>query len=117
MLAGGYEAPTPRVISNEYLHYRKGSDQWEKVATMKIARYGHASVLIDGYLYTTGGISSYRDYKSNLEKFSFERGVKEMKKMPIALKSHTATMFGNNKMLICGGETSEWVKIICIIEK
>jgi len=129
LLAGGYTTVIPPgyttirepgVVSNEYLHYRKGSNQWEKVATMKIARYGHASVLIDGHLLTTGGINwdnGTHGYKSDLEKFSFESGVKEMKKMPIALKSHTATMFGNNKMLICGGETSESVKIFCIIEK
>ena len=93
-------------LSDKYLHYRKGSSQWEKVATMKTARYDHTSVLIDGYLFTAGGIDSFGDYKSDLEKFSFEGGVKEKKKMPIALKCHTATTFGNHKMLICGGQTT-----------
>ena len=70
-----------------------------------MARYQHASLLIDGNLFTTGGIDSSDKYTSSLEKFSFEGGAEKKEKMPIALKCHTATMFGNHKMLICGGQT------------
>ena len=72
---------------------------------MKVARYQHTSLFIDGCLLTAGGIDSFGDYTSHLEKFSFEGGVEQKKKMPIELKCHTATMFGNHKMLICGGQT------------
>ena len=73
---------------------------------MKMARHQYASVLINGRLFTTGGIDSFGDYTSNLEKFSFAGGVEEKKNMPIALTCHTATMFGKHKMLVCGGHTS-----------
>ena len=89
-----------------YRHYREGSNHWSKVGSMKMARHRYASVLIDGCLFTTGGINSFSDdYTPYLEKFSFEGGVEEKKKMPIALAHHTATMFGKYKMLVCGGQT------------
>ena len=83
-----------------------------------MARHQYASVLIDGCLFTTGGIDLLDEYNwyddrksiitSHLEKFSFPGGVEKKKNMPIALTCHTATMFGKNKMLICGGQTSVW---------
>ena len=107
LLAGGLKTDCISSFkSDEYLHYRNGSNEWTLVATMKVARYQHTSLLIDGCLFTAGGIDSFDDYTSHLEKFSFEGGVEQKKKMPIALKCHTATMFGNHKMLICGGQTS-----------
>ena len=99
-----------------YLHYRKGTNRWEILETMNMARHQYASVLIDGCLFTTGGIDlslhEYSFYNRNstitsyVEKFSFEGGIEEKKNMPIALAYHTATMFGNYKMLVCGGQTS-----------
>lgn len=38
-----------------------------------------------------------------LEQFSFESGTKDRKELPIALYGHTATVFNDHKMLICGG--------------
>ena len=90
-----------------YYHYRKGSNYWEILGTMKMARHQYASVLIDGCLFTSGGIDRFGNHTSYLEKFSFEGGVEEKKSMPIALTCHTATVFGKYKMLVCGGQTSE----------
>ena len=91
--------------SDEYLLYTKGSSQWTKVGTMKKKRYGHSSVLIEDRLHTTGGFKNTRYYKitTRHEQFSFDEGVKEMKEMPIPLLNHTATTFGKNKMIVCGG--------------
>ena len=92
-----------------YYHYKNGSNQWKKVGTMKMAREGHASVLIDGSLFTTGGsylpyvYATYISDLSNNEEFSFEGGLKDRKEMPIELASHTATVIGKHTMLICGG--------------
>ena len=41
------------------------------------------------------------------EEFSIEGGVKERKEMPIALNGHTATIFGEHKILISGGECAQ----------
>ena len=95
--------------SDEYLHCQVGSNQWTKVGNMKHNRAFHSSVLLDGCLITTGGCSNPStlslDYErlSNLEIFSRHRDVLEMKEMPVALSDHTATMFGKNRILVCGG--------------
>ena len=95
--------------SDEYLHCQVGSNQWTKVGIMKSNRAFHSSVLIDGCLIRTGGRSnpSIRSLKtlSNLEIFSRHGDVLEMKEMPVSLNSHTTTMFGKNKILVCGGGT------------
>ena len=88
--------------SDEYFLYINGSSQWTKVGTMKKKRYGHSSVLIEDHLHTTGGFYNTK-ITSRHEQFSFDEGVKEMKKMPIPLENHTATAFGKNKMIVCGG--------------
>ena len=80
---------------NEYYLLKNGSDQWKKIGTLQTKRMFHASVFIDGCLFTSGG--------TNHEEFSFERGVKERKEVPIALYGHTATAFGQGKILIAGG--------------
>ena len=87
----------------EYLHYKEGSNEWTKVGAMKGARLYHSSVWIDGRLLTTGGANTLNKKTSNHEEFSFGGGVKERKEMPIALYSHTATIFGRNKMIVSGG--------------
>ena len=88
--------------SDEYFLYINGSSQWTKVGTMKKKRYGHSCVLIEDRLHTTGGFYNTK-ITSRHEQFSFDEGVKEMKKMPIPLENHTATAFGKNKMIVCGG--------------
>ena len=89
--------------SDEYLHYKEGSNQWKKLGTMKRGRFWHSSVWIDGQLLTTGGLNSSMNLSSHHEEFSFGAGVKERKEMPIALCGHTSTIFGQHKMIVCGG--------------
>ena len=103
-------------ISDEYVLFKQGCNQWTKVGIMKRARWHHASVYIDGVLLTTGGLDSppsvlnfsrvftvLSSVISHHEHFSFDGGVRKRKELPIALYRHTATMFGNHKMLISGG--------------
>ena len=101
--------------SDEYFHCEVGSNQWTKVGNMKHNRAFHSSVLLDGCLITTGGWSNLSqpgatslyleslERLSNLEIFSRHRDVLEMKEMPVALSDHTTTMFGKNRILVCGG--------------
>ena len=89
--------------SGEYLHYKEGTNQWKLVGTMKWARSGHSSVLIDGNLLTTGGLNSSEKFVSKHEEFSIKGGVKKRKMMPIKLHSHAATVFDKQYMLISGG--------------
>ena len=63
--------------NDEYLHYKDGSNQWKLVGTLKWARAGHSSVLIDGILLSTGGFDSSLNFVSNLEEFSIKEGVKK----------------------------------------
>ena len=107
LVNGGYrigDMDTMSSENDEYLQFKVGSNQWIKVGTMQIPRFYHASVLIDGCLFTTGGIrDGWSEILSNHEAFSIEGGVMERKRMPIALGGHTATIFGNQKIIICGG--------------
>ena len=89
--------------SDEYLHYKEGSNQWKKLGTMKRGRFWHSSVWIDGQLLTTGRSDSSMNLSSLHEEFSFGEGVKERKEMPIDLGGHTSTIFGQHKMIVCGG--------------
>ena len=110
MISGGcYE--TESLYNYGYYHYKKGSNQWQKVGTMNGAREGHSSVFIDGGLFTTGGYFETHfqngglcgSHLSSNEEFSIKEGMKLRKEMPIGLSSHTATVFGKHTMLICGG--------------
>ena len=86
-----------------YLHYKEGSNLWTKVGTMKETRSDHSSVWIDGRLLTTGGLIPLYQKTSHQEEFSFDGGVKERQKMPIALYSHSATIFDKDRMIVSGG--------------
>ena len=105
LLCGGWAQSGGRRISHhsEYLLYKRGSNKWTKVQNMTSERYFHASVFIDGYILTTGGLDSSRKPVSVHEQFSIEEGLKKKKELPIALKGHTATLFGPHKIIICGG--------------
>ena len=76
----------------------------EKIGNHEKERFWHSSVWIDGQLLTTGGLDSSKEKLfSRHEEFSFGEGVKERKEMPIALFGHTSTIFGQHKMIVCGG--------------
>ena len=111
-----YEWFDVKVCNDEILHYKIGSNQWNKVGTMKNVRYNHSSVWMDGFLLTSGGEETVESFMNNRreiehirktvshhEEFSLEEGVKERKELPIVLKCHTATRFGRHKVIICGG--------------
>ena len=89
--------------SLQYTIFKKGSNEWKKVGTMKQARSHHSSIYVNGNLFTVGGLNSSYDMISHHEQFSFERGTNDRKELPIALYGHTATVFNYHKMLICGG--------------
>ena len=92
-----------KIMKSEYRLFKQGPNQWTKFGTMQNAIWEHASVYIDGALLTTGGVDLSRNAISHHEHFSFEGGVKNRKELPIALRRHRATIFGNHKMLISGG--------------
>ena len=103
VVCGGSSAS---VKSDDYFHYKDGSNQWIQIGTMERARSAHSSVYMDGFLFTIGGLDSSGDPTKPLahhEEFSIHGGVKERKTMPIALLDHTATVFSPHKMLVCGG--------------
>ena len=108
LLCGGGQRPNK---SDEYLFLKDCSDQWKNVGSTKTARIYHSSVFIDGCLYTSGGYEYNQPFITH-EEFSFEKGVKERKEMPIALYGHTATIFGQGKILIAGGCNMYVSKII-----
>ena len=111
LMISGRCGDTESRYNDSYYHYKKGSNQWKKVRTMKGARQGHSSVFIDGSLFTTGGhFVNYSSpsfgaqyHVSSHEEFSIKDGMKLRKEMPIGLSGHTATVFGKHTMLICGG--------------
>ena len=100
------------VDSDKYLQCKPGSEMWIKAGTMSRARYRHSSVFMDGYLLTTGGLDTTFNALSLHEQFSINEGVKERKNMPIGLCNHTATVFSQHKMLICGGSDDSSVRNI-----
>ena len=89
--------------NHQYLHYKEGSNHWRKVGTMKKTTIDHSSVWIDGRLLTTGCEQKYKQ-TSHHEEFSFDGGVKARKEMPVERWYHTATIFGQNRIIVCGGE-------------
>ena len=103
IINGGFDCIESR-CNNGIFHHKNGSNQWKRVGAMKRAKGGHSSVLIDGSLFICGGCNSLGYDLSNHEEFSFKGGLKDRNEMPIALRGHTATVFGKHTMLICGGE-------------
>ena len=111
LISGGYNYCSNRRMTGQryiFRHCKDGSNQWKRVGTiMKRPKYGHSSVFIDGSLFTSDGHTDRFSIISNHEEFSISRGIKERKEMPIALSDHTATVFGKDTILICGGLDSE----------
>ena len=118
---GGTQLPNGDVLVSgdvKYLHYQSESNQWTNIGTLKSPfgmRKYYSSIFIDGRMFSTGGdVSSFlvslpdEEYSTrDHEEFSIEGGVKERKEMPIPLNGHSATIFGEHKMLISGGENAQ----------
>ena len=88
---------------DEYLVFKDGSNQWKKIGASEMALSGPSSVLIDGRFFTTGFHGSTKYELSHHEEFSFDGIIKERRKLPIGLQNHTATIFGQQQILVCGG--------------
>ena len=95
----------------KYLRYRNRTNEWIEVGRMIIPRYHHASVFINGIMFSSGGCESFSYPSKNIvchhEAFSIDGVVKEIKEMPIALYGHTATKIDNNRYLVTGGRVIE----------
>ena len=91
--------------------------QWKEVGKMKMSRFNHSSVLLNGCVFSCGGDRSYRlsvsgyyglppdepQKTSSHEVFSLDGIVKERKELPIALSHHTANKINETQYMICGG--------------
>ena len=102
-----------------FYHYQAESNKWRKIEDYwGVSRSGHSSVFIDGQMFSMGGDQTtnicyaHEDYRStHHEAFSIEGRVKQRKEMPIGLAYHTATIFGEHRMLISGGSIKQVSKI------
>ena len=101
LICGGW---TGSSNSDEYLIYKRFSNQWTKVGTMTSARRLHSSVWTDDRLVTIGGYDPSGNRSSCHEQFSLHGDAKDRMKMPVALRGQTATQFGHHNVLICGGD-------------
>ena len=89
--------------SDAYIIFKQGFNVWKNFVTMWRARSFHSCTYINGHLYALGGLDSSQNAISHHEQFSFTGGPKDPRNLRIALYGHTATVFNNDKMLICGG--------------
>ena len=89
--------------NGEYLKFDQASNQWKKVGTMKKARYAHSSVLLNGCLYSCGGIDSSHYATSHHEVLNLDGGIEEKRELPIALRYHTANKLNENQYMVIGG--------------
>ena len=101
-------------ISDTYLLYNHASKQWKEVGKMKMSRFNHSSVLLNGCVFSCGGDRSYssrpdllrpdkHQKTSSHEVISLDGIVKERKELPIALSHHTANKINETEYMICGG--------------
>ena len=119
LLVYGFSRFERRSYSIMFYHYQAESNKWRKIEPLwGVSRSGHSSVFIDGQMFSMGGDQTTNacyapeDYRStHHEAFSIEGRVKQRKKMPIGIAFHTATIFGENRMLISGGSIKQVSKI------
>ena len=88
---------------DEYLIFKNGSNQWKKIGFSEMSLSYPSSVLIDGRFFTFGLHCSTKYELSHHVEFSFDGIVKERRKLPIGLRNHTATILGQQEIIICGG--------------
>ena len=94
---------TGDVMNDEYLRFSQDSNQWKKVGTMKKARGLHSSVLLNGCVYSCGGVDSSGRAISHHEVLKLDGIVEKKKELPIELACHTANKLNNNQYMVCGG--------------
>ena len=92
--------------NDEYLRFSQDSNQWKNVGTMKMERYAHSSVLLNGCLYSCGGVDSSNNQTSHHEVLNLDGRVEEKKELPIALWGHTANKLNDNQYIVIGGYDS-----------
>ena len=63
-MTGGYDQGVS--VNSAYV-YDPQADAWTQVASMSIARRGHASAVVDGKLYVFGGVSGMEQELSSVE--------------------------------------------------
>ena len=90
---------------DEHLLFRDGSNQWTKIRSSERALSCPSSVWIDGRFFTTGFKFCFSSGYEALhhEEFTFNGSVKQRRKLPIGLENHSATVFGQQKILVSGG--------------
>ena len=108
LVSGGYliGGNDDYLTFDEYLRFSQDSNQWKKVGTMKKARYAHSSVLLNGCLYSCGGVDSSDNETSHHEVLNLDGRVEEKKELPIKLKLHTANKLNENQYMVIGGLNS-----------
>jgi len=105
LVSGGWRGS---VKNNEYLRFSQDSNQWKKVGTIKMARYAHSSVLLNGCLYSCGGDDSSGRVTSHHEVLNMDGRVEEKKELPIALGGHTANKLNDNQYMVIGGRAKNY---------
>ena len=100
LVSGGY---TGSVRNHEYLRFSQDSNQWKKIGTMKMARGAHSSVLLNGCVYSCGGLDSSDKNTSHHEVLTLDGRVVEKKELPFALRGHTANKLNDNQYMVIGG--------------
>ena len=107
LLSGGFRmcgnGMYTKVIEDTYLLYSQSTNQWKEVGKMKMPRYDHSSVLLNGCVYSCGGYKRWMSHERHHEVFSLDGSVKDRKELPIALSGHTASRLNENQYMICGG--------------
>ena len=104
LVTGGYTGSVTWPVRNdEYLRFSQKSNQWLKVGTMKMTRSSHSSVLLNGCLYSCGGVDSSDNVTFHHEVLNLHGRVEEKKELPIKLKLHTANKLNENQYMVIGG--------------
>ena len=101
---------TGSICNDEYLVYKENYPSWIKFGKMMKGRSRHTSVIVGNKMYSCGGYDSISGGLSHHEEFSFSlmgeenQSVTEKQELPIVLGAHTATIFDESRIIVCGGD-------------